>query len=210
MESVSEDWAERYWAIVDHWSKDFVLPSDFEKASIEELPESNEKQLLKAFTIDDDFGFLIYGQSGIGKTFTLCAFLNKILCAAYGKWKLSECVAYFPVGILLTKLRNLDKKEETFEKCCKVNFLFIDDLGTENVTDFAREQLFTILDVRCQQKKPTFITTNLNPAELKEKYGERVTSRFKEMCVILELKGQDKRTDIYKERIQKLKARTNN
>jgi DNA replication protein DnaC len=205
---ITSEQAEHYWKCVDHWAKDYVLPSKFNDADILMLPDSNEKELLKAFDLNDDFGFLIYGQSGIGKTYTLCAFLNKILWASYNaKYSMQACVAYYPVGILRQKLLSLDKKEETFERCEKVKFLFLDDLGTELTTDYARESLFTIFDIRCQQKKPTFITTNLNPAELKEKYGERVTSRFKEMCVILELKGQDKRTDIYKERIQKLKQR---
>jgi len=205
----SSEQAEHYWKCVDHWAKDYVLPSKFNEADISNLPNSNEKELLKAFDLNDDFGFLIYGQSGIGKTYTLCAFLNKILWTSYNaKYSMQACVAYYPVGILRQKLLNLDKKEEIFEKCEKVKFLFLDDLGTELTTDYARESLFTILDIRCQQKKATFITTNLNLFELKEKYGERVTSRFKEMCVILELKGTDQRTDIYKERIQKLKQRT--
>ncbi|MEN0060319.1 MAG: ATP-binding protein, partial [Bdellovibrio sp.] len=157
---------------------------------------------------NDDFGFLLMGKSGVGKTFILNAMMNKILKAAYiHEASLIDTVAYFPMGYLLYQFRT-KKDPQEFQKCLKCRFLFLDDLGSENTTDFAREHFFTILDLRCQKRLPTFISTNLSLNELTQKYGERVTSRLKEMCAILEIKGSDKRTDIMRDRISILRNRT--
>jgi hypothetical protein len=43
--------------------------------------------------------------------------------------------------------------------------------------------------------------------EIKTKYGERISSRIKELCVVLELKGTDRRNKVYMERIKKIKDR---
>ncbi len=157
--------------------------------------------------LNDEFGFLLTGKSGVGKTFVMTAFMNKVLRAAY-EWQMpmQKAAAYYPIGYLIYQLRTKRDGSE-FHNCLDAQFLFLDDLGAENTTDFAREHFFTILDVRCQKKKPTFITTNLSMNELSAKYGERISSRLKEMCAILEIKGSDKRSDILKDRVAELKER---
>ena len=75
-------------------------------------------------------------------------------------------------------------------------FLFIDDLGTEvyykNSTD---QNIYNILNDRQIKKLCTIITTNLDLAEIKEKYGERTFSRItnKDVSILVNLKGEDLR-----------------
>jgi DNA replication protein DnaC len=196
---------------LEYWSTFYAdtLPQGFKDRKLSEAEGGEEIAILRAYDEgEDNFGFILMGEVGVGKTFILMALMNKVLDACY-KYEapFSDYVAYFPIGYLLFKLRN-NRDPEEFTRCMKTKFLFLDDLGAENTTDFAREHFFTILDLRCQKKLPTFITTNLSFNELKEKYGERVVSRLKEMCIPIQIKGRDRRVDVMKDRAQKLKERT--
>lgn len=197
---------------LSYWKQLFsdTLPSDFEKKTMETLGSQEWEMVLKAYDDEyDDFGLLLMGPSGLGKTHALMALLNQILQNCFKHYvPFSKNVAYYPVGYLIYRLRTFKGAEnKIFDNCAKTRFLFLDDLGTENTTDFAREHFFTILDIRCQKKLPTFITTNLTMSELKEKYGERLVSRLKEMCAPLQITGSDRRTGFMKDRILELKQR---
>ncbi|WP_394468045.1 hypothetical protein PO908_02555 [Streptococcus anginosus] len=57
----------------------------------------------------------------------------------------------------------------------KVPYLVLDDLGTEKVTDWSKEILFSILDNR----NCTIITSNLrSSAEIGNIYGEAIKDRI--------------------------------
>lgn len=212
-QEIAEDEQSHFEARLEFWSRPFLktLPAEWADRNLSMLPESDIKALLSSYSPnDDDFGFLLIGRSGVGKTFILNALMNKLIKIVFeSKLSLPEYVAYYPIGYLIYQLRTKRDAPE-FNDCISKYFLFLDDLGSENTTDFAREHFFTILDLRCQKKLPTFISTNLSLNELTQKYGERVTSRLKEMCVILELKGNDKRSDIMRDRIGTLKQRITN
>jgi DNA replication protein DnaC len=69
-------------------------------------------------------------------------------------------------------------------ECGRADGLIIDDIGTEN--EMGLVNLQTILNARDQNRKPTIITTNLTPAELKSRYDERIRRRLGQ---ILDLRG---------------------
>jgi len=73
--------------------------------------------------------------------------------------------------------------------------LFLDDLGTEVVSDWVKEQFYLIINDRYNWVKPLVITTNLTMKEIAENYGERFASRLVEMCEIIKLVGEDRRTE---------------
>ena len=47
------------------------------------------------------------------------------------------------------------------------SLLVIDDLGVERSTEYAMEQMFTVIDSRYRSKKPLIVTTNLKLEEIK-------------------------------------------
>lgn len=77
--------------------------------------------------------------------------------------------------------------------------LVIDDLGTEpqtyNQYGNIRNPMAELLEERYAvwPKIRTYITTNLSPSEIEERYGERVASRLEEMCARIRLDGADRR-----------------
>jgi DNA replication protein DnaC len=68
--------------------------------------------------------------------------------------------------------------------------LCIDDVGLEptEVLDYgnAINPVIEILEQRYQRQLFTFITTNLTPKQIREKYGDRIADRFNEMmkCIV--------------------------
>lgn len=60
--------------------------------------------------------------------------------------------------------------------------LVIDDLGTEfnDAKGFFHQRLDKLINVRYEEGFPTLITSNLSAKDFKERYGERVTDRFRE------------------------------
>ena len=65
--------------------------------------------------------------------------------------------------------------------------LVLDDLGAENSTDWAAEQLYRVLDSRYDGRLPTIITTNRDIGRI----DGRILSRFREGLVVCE--GRDVR-----------------
>lgn len=78
----------------------------------------------------------------------------------------------------------------------KVDFLVLDDLGSEKITDFVRQTLYDLLDKRYGDMKETLITSNLSLQQFAEEYGshgDRLASRIAGMGEVLALSGKDKR-----------------
>ena len=75
--------------------------------------------------------------------------------------------------------------------------VILDDLGAESaVTDYGiKRETAAEFVVRYHQRGGgrLFVTTNLTGEEIAERYTARLTSRIKELCIPLHLKGADKR-----------------
>ena len=72
--------------------------------------------------------------------------------------------------------------------------LILDDLGTEKVTDWSREQLFLIINGRYEDCRPTVITSNYAPGDVGARFagrgeddvpGQRLASRLIDMCRVV-------------------------
>lgn len=96
------------------------------------------------------------------------------------------------------ELFNQHDKNKYIETLNYYRLLIIDDLGVERKTDFALENLFTVIDERYKSNKPLIITTNLsleqmeNPAQMAHK---RIYDRILEKCTPLAFDGSNKRSE---------------
>jgi DNA replication protein DnaC len=54
--------------------------------------------------------------------------------------------------------------------------IVFDDLGTENPTDFAAEQLYRVIDARCDNRLPTIVTSNVKRDRLDKRLLSRLSS----------------------------------
>lgn len=120
------------------------------------------------------------GDCGRGKTH---------LVIALGIWqitKLEESAVYWQVPELLLALRDSFEKsygpsyEQIMGKCKTTELLILDDLGMQKNTDWAIEQLDSLIDYRYVREMLTIFTTNLKPSRL----PPRIASRIKEGEVV--------------------------
>ena len=80
------------------------------------------------------------------------------------------------------------------EKAARGGLLFLDDLGSSKITDWALDTLFYILDTRYNEMLPTIVASNLLPGdELTALIGDRIVSRLAEDSTLIRFSGDDLR-----------------
>lgn len=77
-------------------------------------------------------------------------------------------------------------------------FLGVDDLGEEpeKILNFGTPiyPIRTLLEKRYSSLFPTFLSSNLTPEEVRERYGERVADRLGQMAFSIKFQGESLRT----------------
>ena len=133
----------------------------------------------------------ISGQVGTGKTYLTCAMANELI----EQGKIVKLVTAFQMSRDFKEYRST-YNEEILDKYLSCEFLFIDDLGTEVIyKNSTIEFLYHIINERQIRKLPTIITSNLDLAEIRDRYDERIFSRIanRETSIAVLLKGEDLR-----------------
>ena len=118
-------------------------------------------------TFSEDFrNILLYGDTGVGKTFLSHCIAKEVMDSSYS-------VIYFSASRLFDVLaKNMfgKKEEETDDSLDYIyncDLLIIDDLGTELANTFTISQLFSCLNERILRRKSTIISTNLALDDIK-------------------------------------------
>lgn len=144
---------------------------------------------------DSNFvNILFIGPTGVGKTILAECMASELI----KNEKIVVWISAFKLNQDLLKFHTTfdESKFNIIGKYLDSDVLFIDDLGTEpmlkNVTC---EYLYDIISERTNNNKSTIITTNLDPIELQDRYGERITSRLfnKRIGLTILFEGNDLR-----------------
>ena len=134
-------------------------------------------------------GLLLYGNVGRGKTYSACEVANALIDKGY-----SVLVTNF--SRVLNTLQSTYEKQEYIDSLNEYALLVIDDLGIERSTEYAKEQVYNVIDARYRANLPMIITTNLsidmikNPTDIE---NGRIYDRIIERCFPIEVKGQNRR-----------------
>lgn len=136
---------------------------------------------------------ILMGDSGLGKTFLLDCVARRamergVAALRATAFRMLEAMRAYHFGE--------NSGESAFSRMLECDFLLIDDLGTEPMLrNISIEYLFVLLNERAATRRPTVLATNLRPAELKERYNERVLSRLMDRTLNchIRLTGQDLR-----------------
>jgi DNA replication protein DnaC len=144
--------------------------------------------------LDAGRGMWIMGDVGTGKT-TLAMLVSKAALTA------GRAVAIYSLPRLLSLIRKAIEEDEgvvgLLDRLAAVDLLHVDDVGAENPTDWALEQLYSIVNARYEDCRSIVMTTNLDPSQLAEQIGERTVSRLIEMCGDpVPLFGEDRRREL--------------
>lgn len=138
---------------------------------------------------------VLSGAVGTGKTHLCSAIANHLI-------ENGKSVIYLRSGKLLDLIReykyNFEKENPSVNRhslqlLYRVPLLIIDDLGTESVTEFAQEQLLSIIDERYNHNLPWVISTNIQPNDIGKVYEKRFSDRIMGYSKILKFVGDSVR-----------------
>ena len=165
--------------------------SCFRKAAVDLLyTQSNIRDILNTENFDHaKDNLLIYGDTGVGKTYLTHCIAKELLDRSY-------FVLYFTAFDLFDLLsKNTFQKDAESEDMASFIFecdlLIIDDLGTELTNSFISSQLFCCINERILNKKATIISTHLTMEDFLNTYSERTFSRVTSNYTMLKLVGND-------------------
>lgn len=136
---------------------------------------------------------LLYGNTGVGKTFLANCIAKELLDKAHTVVYLTA----FELFDILEKnkfSRSYDERTEMnsrFQYILNSDLLIIDDLGTELVNSFSASQVYLCINERHLNQKATIISTNLSLDDIGSLYSERVFSRIISDYKLLKIIGDD-------------------
>ena len=129
----------------------------------------------------EGLGFLFYGTPGNGKTYLSNSIANRLLSQMHSV----ICVS---INALLERIRETYSKWgqegewEILKALSLADLLIIDDLGTEQDTEWSRSRIYNIIDNRYRNGLPLIVSTNKSIDQLKNMYHERTIDRLLEMA----------------------------
>ena len=177
----------------------------FETFNAAFVPEENGQRarLLEAKGLLEDFAdryprarwrnIVLSGAGGLGKSFLLNCVYERVSSRGLPALRTT---AYRMFDAMRKRHMGDDGGADAFAALLEVPLLLVDDLGTEPLMrNITVEYLFLLLNERMEAGLSTMVTTNLNPAQILERYGERVCSRLFDRlsALTIKLEGKDLR-----------------
>lgn len=134
---------------------------------------------------------LLLGPTGVGKTHESYGTMRELAVSGVRcQWQVTTAADLYAA---LRPRHGVDSEAE-FRRFRNASLLFVDDLGAERKpTEFTEEVNFRLINYRYEHHLPTVFTSNANATVLRERLGDRVTSRLREMCQRIAMKGHDRR-----------------
>jgi len=148
---------------------------DYTHCTLENLRATDDSKARIRKAIEASGSIFMSGENGIGKTHTLTAIFRILFESGHS-------VAVYTAGELLDVLRERTGQDYSSRKVVAemraVDWLLIDDLGEERLTDVVLEAFTRVIDWRSRDAKPIVVTTNLTIAQIGEAYSHRIQSRI--------------------------------
>jgi DNA replication protein DnaC len=174
------------------------------------------RRFVDRYPLDTDGrGLLMTGSIGVGKThlavgMLLALILEKGVHGLFCDYRelLKEIQNSYNPQVATTEL-------EILRPIFDAEVLVIDELGAAKPTDWVWDTVAHILNTRYNDKRTTIITTNyadqppggsgaasrvMRDETLGDRIGERMRSRLAEMCVVVEMNGNDFRRGVRRAR----------
>ena len=164
------------------------IPKRYRQASLKACPPE-VRAYAEGFGKETERGLILRGGFGTGKTTAACAVAI-------------EVAKRHPVRFVT--MPDLIARATDFERggmdCFRnTRLLVLDDLGKERGTEFAVSEVYSVIDFRVREGKPTVITTNLDSAGLMRHFKSgtsddvagSIVSRILGMCDVVEMNGAD-------------------
>ncbi len=155
-------------------------------------------------------GLLLVGPCGVGKTHLSAAILKALIREKMISGRFVDETEFLRRIQYSFGRDSRETERELLFPLLHVDLLVWDDLGTGRPTEWVAETIRTVLNHRYTYSKHTILSTNLplQPVRktelsvknnsLVEKIGMGLYSRLMEMCEVVEIDGEDFRTEVHK------------
>jgi DNA replication protein DnaC len=171
------------------------------------------KKFIEGYPLETDGkGLLLTGSIGVGKTHLAVAILQALVSER------GATGLFFDYRDLLKQVQNSYNQRvsatelEVLAPVFEAEVLVLDELGASKPTDWVWDTVAHILNTRYNDRRTTIITTNyanagplgtesgarasMREETLGDRIGERMRSRLQEMCVVVEMQGEDFRQKV--------------
>lgn len=147
----------------------------------------------------EGMGIYLFGDTGTGKTHLTACMVNELINKRYQVLFTN----FFEISKIIRSTfgKSSESENDYINRLANIDFLFIDDLGTERVQNgesdlWLQEKIFDVLNKRYNNKKPTIFSSNHSLAELINDRGfmKKTVDRIAEMSTaILKVEGESYR-----------------
>lgn len=166
------------------------IPARYEKTKYDDVPM--EIRSLFEKIPQTRRGIYIHGDVGTGKTHIAYSLARQ-------SHEMKIMTMFWNMTELLHEIRGdfdrpyAEKSRVSGDLMSFKGLLFLDDVGSEKVTDWVLETFYLVINRRYNEMLPTIVTSNFPISVLSERIGDRIVSRIVEMCDVVELIGHDRR-----------------
>lgn len=167
------------------------------------INDSNKKAYEEAKRFVQEFpreqGLMFVGSVGTGKTHLAASIVNELVNNMHS-------VVFGNSADIIARMRKSfsggDSDIDIIEKITSSDLVVIDDLGKEKESEYTSTIIYQIINRLYEDEKPIIITTNCTSEMLLERLGDKgesILSRLMEMCIIVNLNGEDWRYKKWKQ-----------
>ncbi len=148
------------------------------------------RRYAQRFDKDTKASLLLCGGTGLGKTHLSTAIAGEVVKKGFD-------VLYESAPNLLSAFeaerfgRSLTASVADTSRYLNCDLLVIDDLGAELSNQFTVGVLYNLLNTRIVACRPTVISTNLTPEEIRTRYTDRIASRLFGEYTVMRFEGRD-------------------
>lgn len=143
---------------------------------------------------------MFVGDVGRGKSFASACIVNAII-------EMEVCAKMINIATIINDLQSLggDERSNYISKLCRYQLLVFDDLGAERGTEFAREQVYNVINARWESGRPFIVTTNLTLQEMQNEEQmvlKRIYDRVLDVCRPVVFLGENFRANGRKNQLE--------
>ncbi|MBT9164688.1 MAG: Chromosomal replication initiator protein DnaA [candidate division WS2 bacterium] len=178
--------------IINFGNKSFMYGKHIDKTFNNFTINNKNKEAVEKcgdFLNKKDINIYLWGRAGYGKTHLLCAVANEV--------RKAERILFYRMIDFLNMIRErivANDNEIIRDLLDSEKPFFIDDFGTEKLTEFVFEKVYDFFDlVEVMERKKIMITSNYSISEIMGRVSDRIASRIVGNFEVVKIGGEDRR-----------------